>query len=147
MASKPETTFYTGVHKHLPPPSQLYREKMANPYRGGTADHWYDGMKADLWVEWKFIPLPRRDDTVIDLVTPRGKKGESPLSALQQLWLEGRHRNGRNVWVIVGCKDGGVVMRSPSAWRMAWRVDAFKANLQSRQSIAAAILDTTGYSA
>ena len=91
LAAKPETTFYTSVHRHLPPLDKLHREKMANPYRGGTADHWYDGPDADLWIEWKFIVLPKRGNTTIDLVTPRGKKLESPLSALQQDWLAGRH--------------------------------------------------------
>jgi hypothetical protein len=144
LAAKPETTFYTSVHKHLPSPDKLHREKMANPYRGGTADHWYDGQKADLWVEWKFIVLPKRDDTIIDLVTPRGKKGESPLSALQQDWLGGRYINGRSVWVIVGCKEGGVIMRAPDEWNAPWKAGVFRANLQSRPSIAAAILEHTG---
>ncbi len=144
MAAKPETTFYTSVHKHLPSIDSLHREKMANPYRGGTADHYYDGPNADLWIEWKFIVLPKRDHTIIDLVTPRGKRGESPLSALQQDWLAGRHRNGRNVWVVVGCKEGGVIMRSPTEWCMRWHADTFRVNLQSRQSIAAAILNVTG---
>lgn len=146
MAAKPETTFYTSVHKHLPPPSQLHREKMANPYRGGAADHYYDGPRADMWVEWKFIVLPKRDDTVIDLVTPRGKKQESPLSGLQQEWLAGRHRNGRNVWVVVGCKEGGVIMRCPDEWCVPWRTDVFRANLIDRRGIAAAITEVTGYS-
>ena len=139
MAVKPETTLYTSVHRHLPSIDVLHREKMNNPYRGGTADHWYDGPAADLWVEWKFILLPKRDDTIIDLVTPRGKKMESPLSALQQDWLAGRHRNGRSVWVIVGCKEGGVIMKSPNVWCQKWRTDSFRLLMQDRKSIAAAI--------
>ena len=144
MAAKPETAFYTSVHRHLPSIDRLHREKMANPYRGGTADHYYDGPDADMWIEWKFILLPKRDDTVIDLVTPRGKKNESPLSGLQQDWLAGRHRNGRNVWVVVGCKEGGVIRRCPDEWDTPWRADVFRVNLQTRQSIAAAILNVTG---
>ena len=67
MAAKPETTFYTSVHRHLPSTDLLHREKMSNPYRGGTFDHWYSGKKADLWIEWKFVVLPKRDDTMIDI--------------------------------------------------------------------------------
>lgn len=104
MSAKPETTFYTSVHRHLPPPSKLHREKMANPYRGGTADHWYSGPKADLWIEWKYIVVPKRDDTVIDLCG-----GKQPIiSHLQQDWLASRYREGRHVWVVVGSTLGGV---------------------------------------
>lgn len=128
MAAKPETTFYTSVHKHLPPLSQLHREKMANPYRGGTADHWYSGEKADLWIEWKFIKLPARDNTII-------KVG---LSELQHDWLRRRRLENRNVWVVVGCKEGGVVM-TRMEWAVPWSTEVFKVNIQSRQSIASAI--------
>lgn len=137
MAAKPETTFYTSVHKHLPPLSQLHREKMANPYRGGTFDHWYDGTR-DLWVEWKFIELPKRPGTVIDLVTPRGKKMESPLSALQQQWGRDRWNNGRDVWVIVGCALGGVVY-DRGDWHLPLTTSQFTARLLSRKEIAAKI--------
>lgn len=139
MASKPETTFYTAVHRHLPPLSELHREKMANPYRGGTFDHWYDG-KRDLWVEWKFIDVPKRPDTVIDLVTPRGKKMESPLSALQQQWGRDRHNNGRHVWVIVGCKEGGVVFTDLS-WEEKLTADEFCTWMLTRKQIADRIRD------
>jgi len=129
LSAKPETTFYQSVIRHLPPESQLHREKMSNPYRGGTADTWLSGSKADLWIEWKFIKLPVRDETRITI----------DLSALQREWLRCRHLEGRNVWVVVGCKEGGVLMQYPNAWASAWKTETFKVNLQTRQSIAAAI--------
>lgn len=141
MAAKPETTFYTSVHKHLPPLSQLHREKMANPYRGGTFDHWYDGER-DLWVEWKFILVPKRPTTLIDLVTPRGKKQESLLSGLQQEWGRARYDNGRDVWVIVGCAAGGVVFSTPygdRGWESPLTTEAFTKRLVSRKQIAESI--------
>ena len=141
MASKPETTFYTSVHTHLPPESVLHREKMANPYRGGTFDHWYDGPKADLWIEWKFIEVPKRPGTIIDLVTPRGKKMESPLSALQQDWGRRRYFNGRDVWVVVGCKDGGVIFTNPLEWKAKITAGEFRDSLLTRKQIADRIKD------
>lgn len=128
MASKPETTFYQSVHRHLPAETSLHREKMANPYRGGTADHWYSGTKADLWVEWKFIKLPARDKTII-------KVGLSPL---QLDWMKRRYEEGRNVWVIVGFREGGVIMRDLE-WEDDWMTGVFKTFAQTRQSIALAI--------
>lgn len=130
--SKPETTFYTSVHRHLPSIDRLHREKMANPYRGGTADHWYSGNGGDLWVEWKFIIIPKRDDTMIDLCG--GKK--PPLSALQQDWLTGRYNEGRNVVVIVGAKEGGVIYEFRT-WRHPMSAGEFRTRLQARQEIAA----------
>ena len=114
---------------------------MANPYRGGTFDHWYDG-KRDLWVEWKFIELPKRPGTMIDLVTPRGKKMESPLSALQQEWGRARYDNGRSVWVVVGCTEGGVVFSTPygdRGWETPLTTEAFSKRLISRKQIAESI--------
>ena len=137
MASKPETTFYTAVHRHLPPITELHREKMANPYRGGTFDHWYDGVN-DLWIEWKFIVLPKRPDTVIDLVTPRGKRMESPLSALQQQWGRDRFNNGRAAWVIVGCQEGGVVYDQGN-WHLPLTAAEFRRRLVDRKTIAGLI--------
>lgn len=134
MSAKPETTFYTSVHRHMPPLSELYRMKNNNDYVGGVPDHWYDGIR-DLWVEWKFIKLPVRDTTVINLVG-----GKDPaLSALQQEWIRGRHANHRHVWVIVGCADGGVIMDRPALWERPWTTKEFRARLQSRQSLAASI--------
>lgn len=135
MARGPEAALINGVHKHLPNVDDFHREKMANPYRGGTADCWYSNDR-DLWVEWKFIDLPVRDDTIIDLTA--GKEPE--LSHLQQQWITRRQAEGRNVWVIVGCKGGGVVMRDRQ-WARAWRTDDFRFEIQSRGDIAQAIVD------
>lgn len=131
--SKPENTFIAAVHRHLP--VSVYHEKMANPYRGGTADVWYDGRFRDLWVEYKFLVLPKRAGTTISLVA-----GKDPmLSVLQQKWLGDRAKNGRDVWVIVGCAAGGVIMRQPSEWLGDWRTDCFTANLLDRKGLARAI--------
>lgn len=95
MASKPETTFYRAVNKLLP--KTIHAEKMYNPLRGGTADFWYSGLKADLWVEYKWLPkLPVR--------VPIRMYEE--LSPLQMKWLNGRHEEGRTVWVVLGSPEG-----------------------------------------
>jgi hypothetical protein len=138
MAGKPETTFYTNVHRHLPPLSELHREKMANPYRGGTFDHWYSGVR-DLWVEWKFIVLPKRGTTLIDIC---GGKNPS-MSALQQNWGERRFDEGRNVWVIIGCAEGGVILRTPLEWSTPFTAHVFRASLQDRKTLAREITNFT----
>ena len=95
MSRGPENIFIASVHKHLP--AKVYRMKNNNQYNGGIADVWYSG-QLDLWVEYKFITLPARDDTVVDLIS-----GKDPaISALQQNWLRSRSAEGRKVGVIVG---------------------------------------------
>lgn len=125
--AQPETNFRLGVEKHLPPKEELHREKMSNPFSGGTADSWYSGKRADLWIEWKFIALPKRDTTLIQV--------GNLLSPLQLYWLAGRMNEGRNVRVVIGCKEGGVIL-SDRQWEYAWRTDDFRALLRSRQDIA-----------
>ncbi len=60
--------------------------KNNNPYLSGVADVWYSGSAGDLWVEYKFLVIPKRDTTVVNLV-----QGKDPMiSRLQQQWLEAR---------------------------------------------------------
>ncbi len=136
MARGPENTFIGSVHKHLP--MELYRMKNHNEYNGGIADCWYSG-KRDLWIEYKFIVVPKRDTTVIDLVG-----GKDPiLSHLQQEWLRQRHMEGRNVWVIVGCKEGGVLYRN-LGWEPSASAGNFRSWIQTRKDLASEIANFTG---
>lgn len=130
MASKPETTFTSSVHRHLP--KDLHHEKMCNPYRGGTADCWYSGLK-DLWVEYKFEVLPKRDTTLVPI----------DLSELQIEWLGSRYCEGRDVVVIVGCKEGGVIFTNLQ-WNFPLTKKDFQMRLMTRQQIAKWIVERTG---
>jgi hypothetical protein len=96
--SKPETRFYTAVHKRLP--REVHREKMHNIYRGGTPDVWYSGPKADLWVEYKWLAaLPKKAPV----------RAEKLLCPRQIQWLDGRYEEGRNIVVILGTPEGAWV--------------------------------------
>ncbi|PPC99608.1 MAG: hypothetical protein CTY35_03460 [Methylotenera sp.] len=105
-AQKPESRFSSSINKLLP--LELHYEKMNNPYRSGTADFWYSGTKADLWVEYKY--LPKVPSNAYSLVS-----GNKPaLSVLQQKWLKGRHKEGRRVAVIVGTPSGAIILEGIS---------------------------------
>lgn len=134
--SGPENTFIASVHRHLP--VGLYRMKNHNQYNGGIADVWYSGPAADLWIEYKFIVLPKRDDTVIDLIT--GK--EPTISYLQQDWIRSRSKEGRNVGVIVGSKDGGVWFRG-CTWDTTYTTAYFRNLIKPRNELAAIINNLT----
>ena len=133
MSRKPENTFISSVHKHLP--TDLHYEKMNNPFYSGTADVWYSGVKADMWIEYKFIQsIPARDSTMII----------PDLSKLQLDWLKGRYNEGRNVSVLIGSPKGGVTINRVE-WERGLSTKEFKERLCSRKEIASQIyLITTG---
>lgn len=130
MSRKAESQFIIGVHKHMPPCGRgMYRMKNNNEYTGGIADCWYSGDGADLWIEYKHIVVPKLAATMI----------KPDCSPLQVEWLADRHSEGRNVHVIVGCADGGVVYHDRS-WERAMSTQAFRQQLKSRKDLAAEIL-------
>lgn len=133
MARQPENTFIQSIHRLLP--DTIYKQKNHNEYHGGIADVWYDD-KRDAWIEYKFLVLPVRDTTVINLAG--GKT--PPITALQQQWISDRHRNGRTVGVIVGCKQGGVWFPGVS-WRDPLTVGEFRSRLLSRKDLAEVVID------
>lgn len=131
MATKPENTFRASVHKYLPP--KLHHEKMNNPYSSGTADDWFSGNRADLWIEYKFLPkIPK----AIHLTDPNVKK--PMLSKLQELWLRGRYVEGRNVWVVISCPEGGIIIKH-CLWEAPISGKYISENLISRKDIATQI--------
>lgn len=108
--SKPETSFINSVHNALD--HTIHREKMHNIFRSGTADVWYSARPNDLWIEYKFVELPKRPTTIIDL---------SLLFSFQQVrWLSQRHYEGRRVYACIGTMWGdryrGVILGS-----LAWQ--------------------------
>jgi len=123
MSKKIETEFIGSVHKYLPP--TFYRVKHFNPYSGGMADCWYSGVK-DLWIEYKYVLIPKREGTYI----------VPDLSELQKDWLNGRRSEGRNVLVIVGSKNGGVVLRDSRLWEEGLSAAAFVSQLKTRKELA-----------
>ena len=112
--------------------------KNHNPYHGGIADCWYSGNAGDLWVEYKFIQLPKRSETVIDLCS-----GNHPtISALQQEWLEGRHKEGRNVGVIVGFGTQGLWLPG-LLWQQPMTAEAAQQAALSKKALATQIISIT----
>lgn len=126
----PENTFIGSVHRHLP--VGVYHMKNHNQYVGGIADCWYSGPAGDLWIEYKFVVLPKRDDT---LITPN-------LSALQIDWLNGRSKEGRRVGVIIGTKEGGVWLPN-LAWADPLKTVEFRKLMMPRVALAEVIAKLT----
>jgi hypothetical protein len=128
MSKGPENTFIGSIHRYLP--VEIYHMKNNNQYNSGIADCWYSGNACDLWIEYKFVELPKRPTTLIDL-----RDTNKYLTALQQKWLEDRFNEGRNVGVIAGCKAGGVVFPG-LLWQSPIQTSAFVEKAQPRKSVA-----------
>lgn len=95
---------------------------------------WYSGVKSDIWIEWKWLAkIPTRTTVVI----------RPALSALQVDWLVARKKEGRNVFVVVGCPDGCVLYASPEEWKDGITVKEFRARLSSKLEIANWITEYT----
>ena len=95
---------------------------------------YYSANKADLWLEYKFLPsVPQRG--IVDAK-------RIGLSALQKAWLAGRYKEGRNVGVVVGCPSGGVILRDLE-WEDGISPEDFMARIQSRSAIAKWIVHQT----
>lgn len=118
----PENSFIAGVHGYV----QCYKMKNHNEYVSGIADCWYSGSGSDLWIEYKFVVVPKRDTTII---VPE-------LSKLQLEWLTDRHAEGRNVLVVIGCKAGACIYRDPSSWVGGKNAADFRRELLSRRQLA-----------
>lgn len=124
MAQKPETRFIQRINRLLPLKCGLHYEKMNNPYRRGTADSWYSGVDGDLWIEWKYLP------TLPKVIHP-----QKLLHPLQTAWLNGRFREGRNVAVVIGCPEGGVILEKEE-WTKEIMKQDFLEQLKSATEIA-----------
>ena len=96
-----EHGFIKAVHRHLSP--EVYRWKIHDTYTGGVPDAFYMGPAGSLWVEYKYVKLPKRDTTTVTF----------GLSMLQISWLTRAQSYGQLVAVIVGFERSAVVVTDP----------------------------------
>ena len=124
MSHKPETVFIASVHKYV----KCYHMKNNNLYNSGIPDCWYSGPIRDAWIEYKFVVLPKQGKTII----------KPELSELQFNWLTERFKEGRNVFVLIGSKLGGVWL-DRSEWETGLTMLDVIKRYQTRPQIAAYI--------
>jgi len=99
--------------------------KNHNAYVSGIPDVWYSGHSDSLWVEYKYVPVTRPTAPVV------------PDLSVQQLhWIKSRKEEGRNVWVIIGCKPGGVIFYDANEMRDGISASAFLGRMQTRKELA-----------
>jgi hypothetical protein len=99
-----EHGFIKAVHRHLSP--EVYRWKIHDTYTGGVPDAFYMGPAGSLWVEYKYIKLPKRESTIINF----------GLSKLQVAWLTRAHMCGQLVAVIIGFDSSAIALTAPKSF-------------------------------
>lgn len=107
--------------------------KNHNQFNAGIADCWYSGAECDLWVEYKFIVVPKRDETEV-------KFGFSPL---QIDWLTKRYDEGRTVMAVIGAETGGVILSGRDV-TTSMTAGEYRTRVQTKKEIAAYITSITG---
>ena len=132
--SGPENRFLQSVHRLLP--ASIYRMKNHNPYVGGVPDCWYSGGSSCLWVEYKFLVIPKRPATIVDFCAEKNPL----LSVLQQEWIRSRHIEGRNVGVIIGSISGGLWLPGVS-WQTPLPTGEISKRLITKKAVAELITE------
>ena len=89
-----ESGFTTAVNKKLP--KEIYIWKVSDKFTGGVPDCYYSSNIRDIWIEFKYLKKMIKNP----------KPGLRPL---QKKWLNDRHAQGRDVYVVVGSPEGNVV--------------------------------------
>lgn len=136
MSQGPEASFKNAINKLLP--TSIYKEGMANPYRGGTPDMYYEGFKRSLWAEYKYLKnWPRVE---LDLT-------KKHLSSLQIKWLKRAYNNHQSVAVILGLPDKSGIIFTGLAWMYPITKQELKNSGGSRKEVAANVTEylTSGY--
>ena len=102
-----EHGFIKAVHRHLSP--EVYRWKIHDTYTGGVPDAFYCGPAGSLWVEYKYIKLPKRKTTVVTF----------GLSELQQIWLTKMSDFQQTTILAVGWEQSAQVFYGPHIYKSA----------------------------
>lgn len=82
---------------------------MHNSYRGGMPDVYYEGDRAILWAEYKYIPKIPKKLCLAKYLTP-----------LQNRWLRRAYQNNIQVAVIAGVEDGVFIAQQPNQWELTY---------------------------
>ena len=128
-----EHSFVKAVHRHLP--KDLIRWKIRDTFTGGVPDAYYCGPSSSLFVEYKFIKLPKRPDTIVKL----------NLSALQLEFLGKLNDFNQPVAVIAGFISKNNIFSlylDAKAWTTNWGQEYYMENAISTKETATKITKT-----
>lgn len=109
---------------------KVYDQGMYTPYSSGTPDHYFEGRKDELWVEYKRLPKWTRVIDPAELCT-----------GLQKTWLNRARQNGKHAWVVVGTDTGQYMI-----WKTGWTVKGRGDTVYTADDVATMIHSLVGES-
>lgn len=107
-----EHGFVKSVHRQLSP--DIFVWKINDTYAGGVPDAFYAGPARCLFVEYKYVKLPKRSNTLV----------KTTLSEQQKLWINRMHNLSHAVAVVIGSDKGCVVLQD-KAWNSPLTLASF----------------------
>ena len=130
----PEGKFIRRVGRLLP--SDIYSEGMANPYRGGTPDRYYEGSRNCLWAEYKY-----------NKTVPAHWRASDHITSLQKMWIARAQKNHTPVCVIAGFGSHAIVFVKPiqDYWDISYTREQVQEKMLPIDDVAAFIITHCGF--
>lgn len=95
-----ETSFIKSIHNKLP--KDIYKWKIRDTYTSGIPDAMYAGPAGFLFIEYKYIKIPKRSNTEV----------QTGLSELQKAWLTRMASYNLLVFVVIGSDLNHVILKN-----------------------------------
>lgn len=93
-----EHGFVRSVHRQLSP--DVFVWKINDKYAGGVPDAFYAGPARCLFIEYKYVKLPKRSTTLV----------KTSLSEQQKRWLDRMSSMDKHVAIVIGSAIGNIII-------------------------------------
>ena len=117
-----EHGFVRSVHRQLSP--DVFVWKINDKYAGGVPDAFYAGPARCLFIEYKYVKLPKRDTTLV----------KTSLSVQQKLWLDRMLGMDKQVALVIGSVLGSIIIDKD--WDHPIPTELFRQRAMSTQAVA-----------
>ena len=117
-----EHGFVRSVHRQLSP--NVFVWKINDKYAGGVPDAFYAGLARCLFVEYKYVKLPKRSTTLV----------KTSLSEQQKLWLDRMSGMDKHVALVIGSSLGTIII--DKGWDNPIPTELFRQHAMSPKAVA-----------
>lgn len=117
-----EHGFVRSVHRQLSP--DIFVWKINDKYAGGVPDAFYAGPARCLFIEYKYVKLPKRDTTLV----------KTSLSEQQKLWLDRMLGMDKQVALVIGSVLGSIIIDKD--WDRPISTGLFRQHAMSTKAVA-----------
>lgn len=117
-----EHGFVRSVHRQLSP--DIFVWKINDKYAGGVPDAFYAGPARCLFIEYKYVKLPKRDTTLV----------KTSLSEQQKLWLDRMSGMDKHVALVIGSILGTIIIDKD--WDYPIPTELFRQRAMSTKAVA-----------